>query len=69
MTVHDLEEIELAYAPPFGSAKDPVNMVGYVAENLLSGDCDPVEPDDLAELVASGWTLIDVRTWASATRG
>ena len=44
-----LADLELAYAPPFSSAKDPVNMLGYMAENLLSGDCDPVEPADLAD--------------------
>lgn len=38
MTVHDLQEFELAYAPPFSSAKDPVNMAGYVASNVLNGD-------------------------------
>ena len=38
MTVYDLEELELAYAPPYGSAKDPVNMAGFVASNLLRGD-------------------------------
>ncbi len=38
MTVHDLQEFELAYAPPFSSAKDPVNMAGYVGSNILSGD-------------------------------
>ncbi|MGI6586555.1 MAG: FAD-dependent oxidoreductase [Lutisporaceae bacterium] len=38
MTVHDLQEFELAYAPPFSSAKDPVNMAGYVGSNVLNGD-------------------------------
>ena len=38
MTVYDLESLELSYAPPFGSAKDPVNMVGFVASNMLRGD-------------------------------
>lgn len=38
LTVYDLEELELAYAPPFGSAKDPVNMAGFLAANLLRGD-------------------------------
>ena len=37
MTVYDLQELELAYAPPYSSAKDPVNMVGYVASNILMG--------------------------------
>ncbi len=38
MTVHDLAELELAYAPPFGSAKDPVNLAGMAAQNVLAGD-------------------------------
>lgn len=37
-TIYDLQELELAYAPPFSSAKDPVNMAGYVAENIINGD-------------------------------
>jgi len=57
-----LADIELAYAPPFSSAKDPVNMLGYMAENLMSGECDVVAPDEVAPLVAQGWTLLDVRT-------
>jgi rhodanese-related sulfurtransferase len=62
ITAAGLADLELAYAPPFSSAKDPVNMLGYMAENVLSGDCDVVEPNEVAELVASGWTLLDVRT-------
>ena len=46
MTADRLADLELAYAPPFSSAKDPVNMLGYMAENVLSGDCDIVEPSD-----------------------
>jgi rhodanese-related sulfurtransferase len=57
-----LADLELAYAPPFSSAKDPVNMLGYMAENLMSGECDSVEPEELAGLVEAGWALIDVRT-------
>ena len=57
-----LADLELAYAPPFSSAKDPVNMLGYMAENLMSGECDVVEADELEDLVATGWTLLDVRT-------
>lgn len=57
-----LADVELAYAPPFSSAKDPVNLLGYMAENVLSGDCDIVDPRELAELVAHGWSLVDVRT-------
>jgi len=57
MTVSDLAELELAYAPPFGSAKDPINYVGFVAENIIKGDTIPVNPDELKE----GDFLLDVR--------
>ncbi|MFO1435936.1 MAG: FAD-dependent oxidoreductase [Gammaproteobacteria bacterium] len=60
MTVFDLEEFELAYAPPYGSAKDPINMAGFIAANLLRGDVDfwyaETYPHDLPE-----GTLVDVR--------
>ena len=42
--LHDLTELELSYAPPFSSAKDPVNMAGFVAENVLSGKMDVIAP-------------------------
>jgi len=64
-----LADLELAYAPPFSSAKDPVNMLGYMAENIMSGECDVVEPDEVAKLVADGWTLLDVRTEAEHAHG
>jgi rhodanese-related sulfurtransferase len=62
MTASRLADLELAYAPPFSSAKDPVNLLGYMAENVLSGDCDTVAAADLEDLVGQGWQLIDVRT-------
>jgi len=62
LTADRLADLELAYAPPFSSAKDPVNMLGYMAENVLSGDCDVVAAVELAGLVGLGWTLVDVRT-------
>ena len=62
LRAQDLADLELAYAPPFSSAKDPVNMLGYMSENILSGECDVVEPDQVADLVAAGWILLDVRT-------
>jgi NADPH-dependent 2,4-dienoyl-CoA reductase/sulfur reductase-like enzyme/rhodanese-related sulfurtransferase len=64
-----LADLELAYAPPFSSAKDPVNMLGYMAENLMSGECDVVEPDQVSSLATSGWTLLDVRTLEEHDRG
>ncbi|MGD0255702.1 MAG: FAD-dependent oxidoreductase [Acidimicrobiales bacterium] len=62
VTADRLADLELAYAPPFSSAKDPVNLIGYMAENVLSGDCDVVDPRELDGLVTKGWTLLDVRT-------
>jgi len=47
MTVSDLAELELAYAPPFGSAKDPINYVGFVAENIIKGDTIVISPEEL----------------------
>jgi len=62
MTAGHLADLELAYAPPFSSAKDPVNQLGYMAENVLNGDCDVVSPGELEALVAEGFLLVDVRT-------
>lgn len=58
----DLADLELAYAPPFGSAKDPINMLGYIAENIASGFTRTVQWDELKIHVANGTTLLDVRT-------
>ena len=62
MTVFDLEEVELAYAPQFGSAKDPVNMAGCVAAGLLRGDHPQLDVPALAALSQNERTLVDVRT-------
>lgn len=64
MSVYDLEHLELAYAPPYGSAKDPVNVAGYVASNRLRGDSDMVEWRDLANLDDEKYGILDVRTQA-----
>jgi len=61
MTVFDLEDLELAYAPPYGSAKDPVNMAGFVASNLLRGDIDHWYAEDYPDRTSDG-RLIDVRS-------
>lgn len=60
LTVYDLEHLELAYAPPYGSAKDPVNMAGFVASNLLHGDVNFWYAEDYPEKTATG-RIIDVR--------
>jgi NADPH-dependent 2,4-dienoyl-CoA reductase/sulfur reductase-like enzyme/rhodanese-related sulfurtransferase len=69
ITADELADLELAYAPPFSSAKDPVNMLGYMAENVLSGACDVVDYDELGCLTREGWTVIDVRTCEEHGRG
>lgn len=61
MTVYDLEDLELAYAPPYGSAKDPVNIAGYVASNILKGDLNNVYWNQLSEMDHNGFLLIDLR--------
>lgn len=60
-TVEDLKDIELCYAPPFGTAKDVVNYAGYVASNLLSGSFKQINVDKVRALVESGSYIIDVR--------
>lgn len=62
MTVFDLEHLELAYAPPFSSAKDPVNIAGFAAANVLRGDVDVVAWDEIPGLQSEGALLVDVRT-------
>ena len=61
MTVYDLEELELAYAPPFSSAKDPVNIAGFVAANMLKGDVQTVNWDDIKGIDPENEILIDLR--------
>ncbi len=67
-TVKDLKELELSYAPPFGSAKDPVNIAGMVAENLLERRVNMVYYDQINEL-SDDYLLIDVRNEAERTIG
>ncbi len=69
LTADRLADLELAYAPPFSSAKDPVNQLGYMAENVMSGECHVVAPDELAALADDGWTVVDVRTADEHDRG
>ena len=61
-TVFDLEELELTYAPPYGSAKDPVNMAGFVASNVLKGDMPIWHWHDLERIKKNNSFILDVRT-------
>ena len=61
-SVFDLEELELSYAPPYGSAKDPVNMAGFVASNVLKGDHPIWHWDELNMIKKTDNIILDVRT-------
>jgi NADPH-dependent 2,4-dienoyl-CoA reductase/sulfur reductase-like enzyme/rhodanese-related sulfurtransferase len=65
----ELADLELAYAPPFGSAKDPVNMLGYIAENVISGLVETAQWDQIEDYRAKGYELVDVRTQGEFDRG
>ncbi len=69
ITAPELADLELAYAPPFGSAKDPVNMLGYMAENVISGLIETAQWSQIEEFRSRGYELIDVRTEAEFDRG
>jgi len=61
-TIYDLQEIEHAYAPPYSSAKDPVNMAGFVAENILEGRVKIIHWDEVKNLDKNSTEIIDTRT-------
>jgi NADPH-dependent 2,4-dienoyl-CoA reductase/sulfur reductase-like enzyme/rhodanese-related sulfurtransferase len=67
MSVFDLEEMELAYAPQFGSAKDPINMAGFVAAGVLRGDQPVVQSTDLVHVESQ--FILDVRSPAEFSHG
>ncbi len=61
MTMHDLAELELAYAPPYGSAKDPINLAGMIGENVLAGDVRIAQWREIGNLDPDKTVLLDVR--------
>ena len=61
LTVEDLTNLELSYAPPYSSAKDPVNMAGYVAANLMEEELEHIQWHEVDQVIADGGLLIDVR--------
>ncbi len=69
LTAYDLEQLELAYAPPFSSARDPVNLLGMAASNIMRGDVDAVGWDELDSLLKNGAFLLDVRTPSEVEAG
>lgn len=69
LTIFDLPELEFTYAPPFGSAKDPVNMLGYVAMNVAEGLSETIQWHELPEALAQGKILLDVRNEGELQNG
>jgi NADPH-dependent 2,4-dienoyl-CoA reductase/sulfur reductase-like enzyme/rhodanese-related sulfurtransferase len=69
MTVNDLAELELAYAPPFGSAKDPVNMAGMAAQDVLASDSQLAQWNEIASLDPKLTVLLDVRRADERVKG
>jgi CoA-disulfide reductase len=61
LTVFDLPDLELCYAPPYSSAKDPVNMAGYLASNIIEGLVDTVQWHEIDGITARGGLFVDVR--------
>jgi len=69
MTVHDLAELELAYAPPYGSAKDPINLAGMAAQNVLAGDVTLAQFHEVAAFDPKRSFLLDVRHYDERANG
>jgi rhodanese-related sulfurtransferase len=69
ITAPELADLELAYAPPFGSAKDPINMLGYIAENMMSGLLETAQWSQIDEFEDRGFLLVDVRTSSEYAAG
>lgn len=69
LTIFDLPELELTYAPPFGSAKDPVNMIGYAAMNIAEGISQNIQWHQLDDELATGKVLLDVRNPGEVANG
>jgi len=69
ITAPELADLELAYAPPFGSAKDPVNILGYIAENLMSGLTKNAQWHQIDSYLNDGYQLLDVRSVSECELG
>ena len=67
-TVFDLADLELAYAPPYGSAKDPINYAGFVAANAIEGDVGLCSVEEILE-PSDNQLVLDVRTSAEVEAG
>jgi NADPH-dependent 2,4-dienoyl-CoA reductase/sulfur reductase-like enzyme/rhodanese-related sulfurtransferase len=68
-TIDDLAELDLAYAPPYGAAKDPVNIAAFAAQNVEAGLVRNLDPAEVPDSVARGGQLVDVRTPKEFAKG
>jgi len=62
LNIYDLQELQLVYAPPFSSSKDPVNIAGYVAENILENMYESINVIEFKEYQEKGYKILDIRT-------
>ena len=69
ITAPALADLELAYAPPFGSAKDPVNMLGYIAENVFTGITEIAQWNELDKYKTDSYSFVDVRSESEFANG
>lgn len=69
ITAPELADLELAYAPPFGSAKDPVNMLGYIADNIVSKSTEIAQWSEIDKFILDGYALVDVRSPSEYANG
>jgi NADPH-dependent 2,4-dienoyl-CoA reductase/sulfur reductase-like enzyme/rhodanese-related sulfurtransferase len=69
ITAPELADLELAYAPPFGSAKDAINMLGYISENILSGLLETAQWSQIEQFKEKGFELLDVRALSEFAAG
>lgn len=69
LTVSDLMDLELSYAPQYGSAKDAINQAGYVGNNVQSGTTGVIQWHEVEEYISQGWTLVDVRSLSEHQSG
>ncbi|CAN5637060.1 FAD-dependent oxidoreductase [soil metagenome] len=69
LTIRDLAELELAYAPPFGSAKDPINLAGMVGTNVFEGLIEQIQWQEVSTLTLENFCLLDVRSLKERENG
>jgi len=69
LTINDLMDLELSYAPQYGSAKDAINQAGYVGNNVITGRTPTIQWHELDDYLNAGWVLVDVRSQSEHNHG